>query len=398
VFIALLVPAAAPAATITPNTTADEDTSVGTNCSLREAIIAANTDGNYNDCVATGGAMEDENADTIVLAAGATYGRTVSDPLTIETEPVTITGNGAIVKGNDVQAQDSIFDIPDSTATISGVTVRDGYADVGGQGGGFAVGSGATLNLRKSTVTSNISGLAGGGIDSFFSTIDLENVTVSGNTSGNGGGGGLNFDNGSSVLNNVTVTDNHELGSGKGGGMYVTETTHTFLNSIVAGNTTAGGLSPDCFEDPLATLVSAGHMLIGDPSGCSYTPGTGDLYGPAGLGPLADNGGGTPTHGLQPGSQAIDAGNPATPDGSAFHCESTDQRGVARPVGPFCDIGAFEGTLPLPAPPGATTQIPQAIPAVGPTGLRAVALKKCKKKKSAAARRKCKRRANLLPV
>jgi hypothetical protein len=43
---------------------------------------------------------------------------------------------------------------------------------------------------------------------------------------------------------------------------------------------------------------------------------------------------------------------------------------------------------PTPAPPAAT----------GPTGERAAALKKCKKKHSAKARKKCKRKARRLPV
>jgi hypothetical protein len=53
------------------------------------------------------------------------------------------------------------------------------------------------------------------------------------------------------------------------------------------------------------------------------------------LGPLADNGGPTQTHALLPGSPAIDAG-----DNTA--CPATDQRGVTRPLGAACDIGAYE--------------------------------------------------------
>ena len=53
------------------------------------------------------------------------------------------------------------------------------------------------------------------------------------------------------------------------------------------------------------------------------------------LGPLANNGGDTQTFSLLPGSPALDAGNNAT-------CLATDQRGVARPQGPACDIGAYE--------------------------------------------------------
>ena len=54
------------------------------------------------------------------------------------------------------------------------------------------------------------------------------------------------------------------------------------------------------------------------------------------LGPLADNGGPTETHDLLPGSPAIDAGSPGCPP------PDTDQRGVARPQGVACDIGAVE--------------------------------------------------------
>ena len=53
------------------------------------------------------------------------------------------------------------------------------------------------------------------------------------------------------------------------------------------------------------------------------------------LGPLADNGGFTQTHALGAGSSAIDAGDPS-------FCPATDQRGVVRPIGSGCDIGAYE--------------------------------------------------------
>src|SRR5690606_35293253 len=53
------------------------------------------------------------------------------------------------------------------------------------------------------------------------------------------------------------------------------------------------------------------------------------------LGPLQDNGGFTRTHLPAPGSAAIDSGDPE-------HCDGVDQRGVPRPQGPRCDIGAVE--------------------------------------------------------
>lgn len=60
------------------------------------------------------------------------------------------------------------------------------------------------------------------------------------------------------------------------------------------------------------------------------------------LGPLHDNGGPTFTLALLPGSPAIDhipADDCTDVDGNAV---TIDQRGVSRPQGPSCDIGAFE--------------------------------------------------------
>ena len=53
------------------------------------------------------------------------------------------------------------------------------------------------------------------------------------------------------------------------------------------------------------------------------------------IGPLAANGGPTPTHALLDGSPALDAADIAA-------CPRTDQRGVRRPQGSGCDSGAFE--------------------------------------------------------
>src|SRR5205814_2005 len=62
--------------------------------------------------------------------------------------------------------------------------------------------------------------------------------------------------------------------------------------------------------------------------------------GNANLGPLADNGGPTLTHALLLGSAAIDAGDDAVC--AADPVSGVDQRGVIRPQGAHCDIGAYE--------------------------------------------------------
>src|SRR5207244_3796115 len=59
------------------------------------------------------------------------------------------------------------------------------------------------------------------------------------------------------------------------------------------------------------------------------------------LGPLQDNGGPTFTQAIDTNSPAYNAGNPGAASGT-FPCETTDQRGAARPQDGRCDVGAFE--------------------------------------------------------
>ena len=74
---------------------------------------------------------------------------------------------------------------------------------------------------------------------------------------------------------------------------------------------------------------------------------TGNLIGSDPLlGPLQNNGGATFTHYLLSGSPAIDAGNPDVTGSGGFTCQATDQRGVPRPQGAQCDIGALEVSYP----------------------------------------------------
>ena len=80
--------------------------------------------------------------------------------------------------------------------------------------------------------------------------------------------------------------------------------------------------------------------------GIGFSPGATDIVPSEGLGAilnttLASNGGSTRTHALVAGSPAIDA----SPDDA--DCAATDQRGVRRPQGPACDIGAFEKGPPV---------------------------------------------------
>jgi hypothetical protein len=143
-------------------------------------------------------------------------------------------------------------------------------------------------------------------------------------------------------LTNATITGN---AAEQGGGLFTEDSgSSTLTNSIVASNT-AGS---DCS----GSMASLGHNLDSDGTCGLSSPGDLTNTEPL-LGQLTNNGGATLTHALLPGSPAIDAGDPNA-------CPATDQRGIARPSGTACDIGAFESTLSPQA--GTITVVKDAVP------------------------------------
>jgi hypothetical protein len=188
---------------------------------------------------------------------------------------------------------------------------------------------------------------SGGGFLLPFDTLTLTNSTVTGNTascSGTGcgaaGGGLTNRSDATLTLTNSTVSGNTVSCSGascatQGGGLINVSGTVTLQNTIVAKQL-AG---PDC----AGTITSNGFNLDSDNT-CQLTQPSDkpNVSNPL-LGPLQDNGGPTQTHALLPGSPAIDAVTSGCPP------PATDQRGVARPQGAACDIGAFEFGAGAPA-------------------------------------------------
>ncbi|HRA67327.1 MAG TPA: choice-of-anchor Q domain-containing protein, partial [Caldilinea sp.] len=182
----------------------------------------------------------------------------------------------------------------------------------------------------NSTFGGNSAG-AGGAIQNFLGPANLYYVTLAGN---NGGVGG--------VLDQSAyagyVDDSRQRFN-----VY-----HTALaqvaNCAISG--TAG---------PLPHFVSGGYNLAEDDSCAFFMNQPGDLNGvPAQLEGLADNGGGAWTHLPSAGSSLIDAA-PCLPDFNA------DQRGVSRPQGARCDIGAVEVQTDATPPPTVTPPSPPTV-------------------------------------
>jgi CSLREA domain-containing protein len=324
------------------------DTSDGVcdgDCSLREAIIVANATPGMNTIIVPAG--------TYTLSiAGTGEDAAITGDLDI-TDDVDLVGAGAATTIIDGGGIDRVFDITGFTmpaVNISGVTIQNGNVSLsGGFGGGVSNGF-ATLSVVDSTIRNNNAALYGG--VSNVGTMTLSGVTISGNTAtGVGGGGGIGnggtmaltnttisgntASGGSAIVNgpatgialtNVTISDNNAFGGI--GNSAITHVGGTFqiLNTIIANNAGSNCLG--------LAIVSLGHNLE-DANTCLLT-GTGDLpnTNPLLLA-LHDYGGPTLTHALLAGSPAIDAG-------SNVDCPTTDQRGVVRPQGAACDIGAFE--------------------------------------------------------
>ncbi|MBI3242449.1 MAG: hypothetical protein HYZ49_09170 [Chloroflexi bacterium] len=167
------------------------------------------------------------------------------------------------------------------------------------------------LTITNSTFSNNPEG----GVESLNPGVGLSAIEVKNSTF---------FNNGDSGISNIAYS----------GGSATT----TLYNTIIANNISARNCS--------ATIIDGGNNLQfgGDPfwgdSTCGATIPVADPL----LGSLQNNGGLTKTHALLPGSPAIDAGNDSVC--AADPVNSLDQRGVARPQGAACDIGAYEFIQP----------------------------------------------------
>jgi hypothetical protein len=203
-------------------------------------------------------------------------------------------------------------------STVSGNTAdatATGSHTASTHGGGLElIGGSSTNRIENSTIAGNAvnshastSFAAGGGIESNAGTLTIVDSTISKNQAGERGGG-------LAVVGPVTVT---------------------LEATIVAGNTAPPASGPDC----RGTVHSTGHNLIGKTQGCTFQQvATDKLNQSPKLAALHNNGGPTQTMALQTGSPAIDAILKSA-------CPlAVDQRGVHRPQGPRCDIGAYERT------------------------------------------------------
>ncbi len=302
------------------------------------------------------------SGDTIVFDGNCTV--TLTAPLTIpDSKNLTIDAGGhtvALDGGGAVQILHlQATNNKGPTVALNALTLQHGKA---AQGGAIFNDQG-TLTITNSAIIANTATTSGGGIENAGGVLKVTNSTFSGNTaSGPGGATGGAIDNdahGTATIVSSTISGNTVMSqaaqAAAGGGLFDFATVAnsvTLTETIVAGNTGGNCNGADIGSANPNGLASGGHNLIGvrhnnpaDPTcGVDFTglAAAGEIVGTDAspvnpkLGPLGNNGGTTPTLPLRLGSPAIDAG------GTCPAGVTTDQRGVTRPQGAACDIGAYE--------------------------------------------------------
>ena len=264
---------------------------------------------------------------------------------------VIFTGNTANYSGAGMQNWN------ESNPTLMNVSFSGNSS---GKGGGMNNENMSNPTLINVTFSGN-SAIYGGGMNNEnTSNPTLINVTFSGN-SAYAGGGMANFDSSNPVLTNVTFSGNSvsNLAEG-GGGMYNWNSDPQIRNTIIWGNTSEDEWVPQIFNLFDSMPVVNDSVVQG-----GYIGGTNIITSDPLLGILENYGGFTKTVPLLTGSSAIDRGNDTV-------CPAADQRGIARPQGSHCDIGAYEAiltdyTATFNANGGEGTMSPQT--ASGPTAL-----------------------------
>lgn len=375
------------AAGITVNSSADTTADDGA-CTLREAIANAASDSQLfataGECAAGSG------SDTITFDSGLS-GATIYLASTLDvlsnmtidgsalTTQITISGDNNT--DSDPDGDVRVFYIGSSvTATLNKLIITKAFSNASGGG----VLNDGTLTIINSVFTENtVDNNAGGAIMNNTSGIlTITDSTFSGNAAYDGGAignfnqmtivnstfsdnssadsGGAIYTTGSVPALTQTITNSTFSGnssstngfSGSGGAIFSSRT-QTITNSTFSGNSSlyVGGIRQDDETLNLVNTIIA-NSINGD---CSTQSAIGihsnnliegggncapSLTADPNLDFIANNGGLTQTFALLPGSPAINAGDDATCNASPV--SGLDQRGVARPNGDHCDIGAYE--------------------------------------------------------
>ena len=241
----------------------------------------------------------------------------------------------------------------------------DNRADDTRWGGGAVLVISGELTVSQSTLAGNSATDAGsdgsvadptrdeaggGALAAFDATVRVENSTVSGNRADDSrwGGGGILSIGSDVAATHSTFWDNSAEASGvdlpgmvAGGTLseLVPRGAGFTFSTRIESSILAGGRPAECFHGSIGPPGAHGSSAIDDDSCAALTSSIGPVVGIDPI--LTFQGGLTPVHLLFAGSNAIDAGRPSC-IAAGGDTLPVDQRGVARPQGSACDLGAVE--------------------------------------------------------
>jgi len=284
----------------------------GVNLTVTGTQFTGNTSTNSGGAIAndggtavvTGGTLTDNSAGGAVGGGISAYGSLTVEASTISSNKASRGGGSEFFNGNGP--------VP-SIATVQQSTLSDNTAGVGG-----GIDDGSVVTVTASTLSGNTA-QQGGGIEVEGATIKVLNSTFTGNK----GSGIETFACGGGTVGYTTMNGNDSALSLSCPDLRLTGT-------IVAGSTSGGNCAG---AEPAETV---GYNLDSG-TACGFAKPTDLRRTNPKLGKLAANGGPTLTEMPARGSPAINHGGTRSTG-----CPRADQRGLSRPFGPACDIGAVE--------------------------------------------------------
>lgn len=263
--LALAIPAAAAAVNFPVTKTADTaDGTCDADCSLREAIIAANA--------LAGPDIVTVPAGTYLLTIPGATGEdaAATGDLDIGSGGLTINGAGAATTIVDGGGTIRVFEVVGTgTVAVTGLTIRNGLGGFGAGiendnngasltidqsqilnntatsfGGGVNNNGGGTITITNSVISGNTATFFGGGVNNNIGgTVNIDATTISMNTANGFGGGGLNNNSGGPMMVSASVIANNSAPNGSGGGINNNSSgTMTLTDVTVSGNTASGSI------------------------------------------------------------------------------------------------------------------------------------------------------------
>jgi VCBS repeat-containing protein len=226
-------------------------------------VVAYNNitiDGDLDDDGAADVTLDGNNISRVMAIAPGLLG--------IEIDGLTLT------KGSTTDGGGGLHIGAGSTVTVRNSAIMNNATTYGGGGGVY--GANAALTMINSTVSGNSSNATGGGISivGAASTLTLINSTVSANATSvgaDGQGGGVYFDSSGGILTlvNSTISGNRAVAIGtSGGGLRIANATAYIYNSTIVGNTASGaggGVTMSATMSTLVNTVVAGNGVGGMP-------------------------------------------------------------------------------------------------------------------------------------